>query len=119
MYHPFDSKDIDRKFESNTIFFLNKSIEYRDSLHRNSARRKSNSISDIRIRQFLITRTIYFKKELNSASGKKKQLKNSPHGKYYCHVDKFGSNDDLDTYICDDINGTFTACSGDVKFRKL
>ena len=72
MYHPFDSKDIDRKFESNTIFFLNKSIEYRDSLHRNSARRKSNSISDIRIRQFLITRTIYFKKELNSASGKKK-----------------------------------------------
>ena len=32
---------------------------------------------------------------------------------------KLGSNDDLDTYICDDINGTFTACGGDVKFRKL
>ena len=60
-------------------FFLNKSIEYRDSLHRNSARRKSNSISDIRIRQFLITRTIYFKKELNSASGKKKKLKKTAH----------------------------------------
>ena len=26
-----------------------------------------------------------------------------------CHVDKFGSNDDLDTFICEDINGTFTA----------
>ena len=119
MYHPFDSKDIDRKFESN-IIFLNKSIEYRDPLHRNSARQKTNSISDIGIQQYLITRTIYFKKELNSASGKKKTIKkNSPYGKYYCHVDKFGSNDDLDTYICDDINGTFTACGGDVKFRKL
>ena len=31
-----------------------------------------------------------------------------------CHVDKFGSNDDLDTFICEDINGTFTACGGDV-----
>ena len=29
-----------------------------------------------------------------------------------CHVDKFGSNDDLDTFICEDINGTFTACGG-------
>ena len=35
------------------------------------------------------------------------------------HVDKFGSNDDLDTFICEDINGTFTACGGDVTFRKL
>ena len=32
-----------------------------------------------------------------------------------CHVDKFGSNDDLDTFICEDINGTFTACGGDVR----
>ena len=36
-----------------------------------------------------------------------------------CHVDKFGSNDDLDTFICEDINGTFTACGGDVTFWKL
>ena len=35
------------------------------------------------------------------------------------HVDKFGSNDDLDTFICEDINGTFTACGGDVTFWKL
>ena len=34
------------------------------------------------------------------------------------HVDKFGSNDDLDTFICEDINGTFTACGGDVTFWK-
>ena len=31
------------------------------------------------------------------------------------HIDKFGSNDDLDTFICEDINGTFTACGGDVR----
>ena len=36
-----------------------------------------------------------------------------------CHVDKFGSNDDLDTFICEDINGTFTACGGDVTFWKV
>ena len=36
-----------------------------------------------------------------------------------CHVDKFSSNDDLDTFICEDINGTFTACGGDVTFWKL
>ena len=36
-----------------------------------------------------------------------------------CHVDKFGSNDDLNTFICEDINGTFTACGGDVTFWKL
>ena len=36
-----------------------------------------------------------------------------------CYVDKFGSNDDLDTFICEDINGTFTACGGDVTFWKL
>ena len=53
------------------MIFLNRSIDYRDPLHRNSARRKINSISDIVIQQFLITRTIFFKKELNSASGKK------------------------------------------------
>ena len=103
MYHPFYSKDIGWKFESNTIF-LKRSIKYIDPLHRNSARQKTNSISDITIQQFLITRTISLKIELNSASGEKKQLKktkqkNSPHGKYYCHVDKFGSNDDLDTFI--------------------
>ena len=32
---------------------------------------------------------------------------------------KFGSNDDIDTFKCEDINGTFTACSGDVTFWKL
>ena len=35
-----------------------------------------------------------------------------------CHVDKFSSNDDLDTFICENINGTFTACGGDVTFWK-
>ena len=29
------------------------------------------------------------------------------------------SNDNLDTYICDDINGTFTACGGEFTFWKL
>ena len=62
--------------------FLNRSIDYRDPLHRNSAHRKINSISDIVIQQFLITRTIFFKKELNSASGKKYNWKkNSPPGR--------------------------------------
>ena len=32
---------------------------------------------------------------------------------------KFGSNDDLDTFVSEDINGTFTACGGDVTFWKL
>ena len=27
-------------------------------------------------------------------------------------MDKFGTNDDLDTLICEDINGTFTVCGG-------
>ena len=51
--------------------FLSRCVEYRDPLHRNSARRQTNSIWDIVIQQFLITRTISYKKELNSASGKK------------------------------------------------
>ena len=32
---------------------------------------------------------------------------------------KFGSNDDIDTFKCEDINGTFTAYGGDVTFWKL
>ena len=43
-------------------FFSKKNIEYTDPLHKNSARRKTNSISDIVIQQFLITRTISLKK---------------------------------------------------------
>ena len=50
---------------------------------------------------------------MNSASGKKKQLKKKP------HMESKTSNDDLDTYICDDINGTFTACGGEFTFWKL
>ena len=42
--------------------FINRSIENRDPLHRRSARRKTNSISDIVIRKFLITRSISLKK---------------------------------------------------------
>ena len=61
------------------MIFLNRSIDYRDPLHRNSARRKINSISDIVIQQFLITRTIFFKKELNSASGKNTIEKKTAH----------------------------------------
>ena len=97
--------------------FLNRNIENRDSLHWRSARRKTNSISDGAIQKFLITRSISLKK--NSASGKKKNHKKSLHGKWHCHVDKFGSNDDLDTFRCEDINGTFTACGGDVTFWKV
>ena len=48
----------------------------------------------------------------------KQNKKKRPRGKKNCHVDKFGSNDDLDTFICEDINGTFTACGGDVTFWK-
>ena len=29
------------------------------------------------------------------------------------------NSDDIDTFICEDINDTLTACSGDVTFRKL
>ena len=50
---------------------------------------------------------------------KKKKKKKSPRGKKNFNVDKFGYNDDLDTFICDDINGAFTACGGDVMFWKV
>ena len=29
------------------------------------------------------------------------------------------NSDDIDTFICEDINDTLTACGGDVTFRKL
>ena len=29
------------------------------------------------------------------------------------------NSDDMDTFICEDINDTLTACGGDVTFRKL
>ena len=68
--------------------FLNRSIEYRDPLPRNSARRKTNSISDIVIKQFLITRTISFRKELNSASSKKeKKIEKKNNNKKTAHME--------------------------------
>ena len=91
----------------NPIQFLYRSIEYRDPLHRKSARRKTTSISEIVIQSFLITRKISYK-ELNSALDKKN-----------CHVDKSGYHDDIYAFIYEDINGTLTACGGDVTFWKL
>ena len=68
--------------------FLNRSIEYRDPLPRNSARRKTNSISDIVIKQFPITRTISFRKELNSASSKKeKKIEKKNNNKKTAHME--------------------------------
>ena len=29
------------------------------------------------------------------------------------------NSDDMDTFVCEDINDTLTACGGDVTFRKL
>ena len=40
----------------------------------------------------------------------------SPPGKYYCDVDKSDYHDDVDTFTCKDVNGTFTACREDVMF---
>ena len=37
----------------------------------------------------------------------------------YTETQLAGKHDELDTFICEVINGTFTACSGDVTFRKL
>ena len=53
--------------------FLNRSIENRDPLHRRSARRKTNSISDIAIQKFLITRSISLKKNWIQLQVKKKK----------------------------------------------
>ena len=50
------------------------SIENRDPPHRRPARRKTNSISDIIIKHVLL-QEVFPKKELNSASGKKKNKK--------------------------------------------
>ena len=50
------------------------SIENRDPPHRRPARRKTNSISDIVIKNVLL-QEVFPKKELNSASGKKKHKK--------------------------------------------
>ena len=57
------------------------SVENRDPLHRRSARRKTNSISNIVIQKFLITRNISLKKNLIQLQVKKKTLKKSLHGK--------------------------------------
>ena len=48
------------------------SIENRDPLHRRSARRKTNSTSNIVIQKFLITRNISLKKNLIQLQVKKK-----------------------------------------------
>ena len=55
--------------------FLNRSIENRDPLHRRSARRKTNSISDIAIQKFLVTRSISLKKNWIQLQVKKKTWK--------------------------------------------
>ena len=60
MYHPFYVKILTENLHQ--IQFLNRSIENRDPLHRRSARRKTNSISDGAIQKFLITRSISLKK---------------------------------------------------------
>ena len=44
---------------------------------------------------------------------------NSALDKKNCHVDKSGYHDDIDTFIYEDINGTLTACGGDVTFWKM
>ena len=79
---------------------------------------ENNSISDIVIQQFPITRTISLKKnwiQLQVKNQRKLKRKKKPTWK----VKLSCSNDDLDTFICEDINGTFTACGGDVTFWKL
>ena len=55
--------------------FLNRSMENRDPLHRRSARRKTNSISDIAIQKFLVTRSISLKKNWIQLQVKKKTWK--------------------------------------------
>ena len=111
MFHPFFySKDIDWKFESR------RSIEYRDPLHWNSTRRKTNSISNI-LKQFLITRTIFFKTNWIQLQVKKKNFKKAFMESKIVIMIKFGSKDD--NFICEDINDTLTACGGDVTFWKL
>ena len=51
------------------------SIENRDPLHRRSARRKTNSISDIVIQTFFIIRSISLKKNLIQLQEKKHKKK--------------------------------------------
>ena len=36
--------------------------------------------------------------------------------KYYCNVDKSDYHDNIEIFTCEDINGTFTACSVNVMF---
>ena len=72
MYHPFYLKDTDWKFFIQ-YNFLNRSIENRDPLHRRLAHRKTNSISDIVIQKFLMTRSISLKKNWIQLPVKKKK----------------------------------------------
>ena len=74
MYHPFYLKDTDWKFFIQ-YNFLNRSIENRDPLHRRLAHRKTNSISDIVIQKFIMTRSISLKKNWIQLPVKKKQNK--------------------------------------------
>ena len=69
MYHPFYVKILTENLHQ--IQFLNRSIENRDPLHRRSARRKTNSISNIVKQKFLITRNISLKKNLIQLQVKK------------------------------------------------
>ena len=73
MYQPFYSKVL--IVNLNKIQFLNKSIDNKDPLHQNSARRKTHSISDIVIQQFLITRSISLNKDWIQLQEKKNQKK--------------------------------------------
>ena len=51
------------------------SVENRDPLHRRSARRKTNSISDIVIQKFIIIRSISLKENLIQLQVKKNHKK--------------------------------------------
>ena len=81
MYHPFYLKDTDWKFFIQ-YNFLNRSIENRDPLHRRLAHRKTNSISDIVMQKFLMTRSISLKKNWIQLPVKKKN-KTKKHKKAY------------------------------------
>ena len=105
MYHPFHPKDIGWKFESNIIFQIgasNTEIRYIET----QLVGKPIQFRTLQYNNFSLQELFPLKKNWIQLQVKKKikkqnktKQKNSPHGKYYCHVDKFGSNDDLDTFI--------------------
>ena len=125
MYHPFHPKEIGWKFESNIIFQIgasNTEIRYIETqLVGKPIQFRTLQYNNFSLQELFPLKKNWIQLQVKKKTIKKKTIKN----KKTAHLESITVmliNSVLMTTLIplyDDINGTFTACSGDVTFWKL